>query len=374
VLLNSRRHIPDEKSDLHRGLAPRQRVPLRVAVIMEDLRLPLDEGAKNTGFSIIRSLIEKGAAVFVFTRYENPLLKEAFQLPRNKFLFGYSFGRKLRGQSADVILYIPSSSGTIGAFVRAAVIKIQAFGIPLALLNLQYRELPIFARYFDLHRVVDIVITQSQASTDVYRSFDCKTVLLPGGVDRTVFQPASQQEKRLLRLEYGFKDAGKIVLHVGHCNRDRNVMALTRLVQLDFRVILIASTSTAIDPDLLSELRKAGVTVITDFVESIQHFYQMADCYLFPVFRATSAIDTPLSVLEAMACNLPVVTTRFGALPGMFQTGNGFYYGDTEEEIVHMVKQAVEEQNCSTLEMVSPYSWDNAVSAILETLQETGNL
>ena len=97
----------------------------------------------------------------------------------------------------------------------------------------------------------------------------------------------------------------------------------------------------------------------------------MADCYLFPVFHATSAIDAPLSVLEAMACNLPIVTTRFGALPGMFQSGNGFYYGDTEEEIVRMVKQAVEEQDCRTFEMVSPYSWDNAASTILETLQET---
>jgi glycosyltransferase involved in cell wall biosynthesis len=348
--------------------------PLRIAIIAEDLRQPFDEGAKNTGFHLIRSFINKGVKVFVFTRSEAPLLKEAFQLPGNKLLIGRQFGRNLRAQTPDVILYMPASSGTMGAFARAAVIKTQSFGIPLALLNLQYRELPAFARHFGLHRYVDIVLTQSQASTKVFRAFGYKTILLPGGVDRTIFRPASKQEKRLLRLKYGFQDADQIVLHVGHCNRERNVIVLARLVESGFRVILIASTSTVIDTDLLSELRYSGVVVITDFIESVQHFYQMADCYLFPVLRATSAIDAPLSVLEAMACNLPIVTTRFGGLPGMFQFGNGFYYADTEEEIVRMVKQAVEEQDCKTLEMVSPYSWDSVASTILETLQETGHL
>ncbi len=80
-------------------------------------------------------------------------------------------------------------------------------------------------------------------------------MLLPCGVDRKIFQPASKQEKHLLRLKYGFQDDDQIVLHVGHCKRYRNVMILARLVELGFRVILVASTSTEIDHDLLDELR-----------------------------------------------------------------------------------------------------------------------
>jgi glycosyltransferase involved in cell wall biosynthesis len=374
LLNNGRRRTPDEKSNMPCSLAPSRLNALRIAVIVEDLRLPLDEGAKKTGFNLIQAFKNKGEKVFVFTQYRNPLLKDAFQLPGNKFLVGHSFRSNLRAQSPDVFLYMPSSSGTIGAFVRAAMIKTQSPGIPLALLNLQYRELPAFARYFGFQRYVDIVFTQSQASTEVFRSIGCKTILLPGGVDHTIFRTVSKQEKGLLRLKYGFQDADQIVLHIGHCNRDRNVIALARLVRSGFKVILIASTSTAIDRDLLVELRQSGVTVITDFIENIQHFYQLADCYFFPVFRATSAIDAPLSILEAMACNLPIVTTRFGALPGMFQSGNGFYYGDTDDEMISKVKQAIEEQDCRTFEKVSPYSWDNATLNILETLKEMGNL
>jgi glycosyltransferase involved in cell wall biosynthesis len=373
AFLSTKKLNPSEKSKASYGHIADQLDALRIAIIAEELRLPLDEGAKKTSFHLIQSFINKGAKVFVFTRYENPLLDDAFQLPRNKFLFRYSFGRYLRAQSPDFILYIPSASGTIGAFVRAALLKTQSSSAPLALLSMQYRKLPAWARYFGLRRHADIVFTQSRASMEVFRSFGCKTVLLPGGVDQTVFRPASKQEKRRLRLEHGFQDADRIVLHVGHCNRHRNVAVLAQLVRLGYRVIMIASTTTAIDRALLAELRESGVTVITDFAENIQHFYQLTDCYLFPVFRATSAIDAPLSVLEAMACNLPIVTTRFGVLPDMFQPGKGFYYGDTDEEIIGLVKQAVEEQGCRTSEMVSPYSWDNLASTILETLQEKGH-
>jgi len=372
--LNNSRCNPGKKSSMPHGPMPSRLDAPRIAVITEDLRLPLDEGAKKTAYNLIRALENRGANVLVFTQYKNHLERNTFQLPWNKFLFGYSFGHNLRAQSSHVFIYIPSSSGTIGAFVRAAMIKAQSPGIPLALLNLQYRELPAFARHLSLRWCVDIIFTQSQVSMEVFRSFGCKTILLPGGVDHTIFRPVGKQEKHLLRLKYGFQEADQIVLHVGHCNRDRNVITLARLVESGFKVILIASTSTAIDHDLLVELRRSGVTVIADFIENVQHFYQMADCYLFPVLRATSAIDAPLSVLEAMACNLPIVTTRFGALPSMFQPGNGLYYWDTDEEIVGMVKQAVEEQECRTLEKVSHYSWDSVALAILETLEGMGRL
>jgi glycosyltransferase involved in cell wall biosynthesis len=164
------------------------------------------------------------------------------------------------------------------------------------------------------------------------------------------------------------------VLHVGHCNRERNVLVLSLLARSGFKVILIASTSTIIDIELLSELRESGVMVLTQFIENIQHFYQMADCYVFPVIHATSAIDSPLSVLEAMACNLPVVTTRFGILPDLFQPGYGLYYTDLEQEILSMVNKAVVDQDCRTYEKVVPYTWDRVASYILKIFTEAATL
>jgi glycosyltransferase involved in cell wall biosynthesis len=341
---------------------------LHIAIVAEDLRDPLDEGAKKASSLLIRSMIKQGARVSLYSRHACPLLDKIHKLPDNKLLAGYSFARNLRREAPDVILYIPTSSGTFGAFIRAAIIKIQSRNVPLALLNLQYRELPQIARHFNLAGYAAVVFTQSQASTQVFQSFKLNTVTLPGGVDNTIFRPIDDQEKSQLRKKYHLRDADQILLHVGHCNPNRNVIILSRLVELGYRVIMITSTSTAVDPDLINRLQQSGVVVITDYIDSIQHFYQMADCYIFPAFHRTSAIDVPLSVLEAMSCNLPVITSRFGALPNMFQSGKGFFYADNDEDVVQHVKLAIQVQDCRTAEMVSQYSCDNAALIILQTI------
>jgi glycosyltransferase involved in cell wall biosynthesis len=340
----------------------------RVAIITEDLRLPLDEGAKKATFCLLESFLKSDVRGVIFTSYHNPYLKQSHKLPANKLLLGWQFSHDLRREAPDVILYIPSSSFTLGAFVRASIIKVLSTGKPLALLSTQYRKLPTSARYFGLYQSIDLVLTQSPASEEASRSLGWKTLLLHSGVDNTIFLPVSEQYRCQLRSESGYLPDDRIILHVGHGNRRRNVHYLSRFTDAGYKVILITSTSTTTDTRLLSQLRASGVFVIDTYQEHIQHYYQIADCYLFPVLDATAAIDIPLSVLEAMACNLPVVTTRYGGLPAMFQHGNGFYYADTEEDMLRMVKYAIEMKNCKTIEMIAQYTWDNFASSILNAL------
>lgn len=346
----------------------------RIAFIAEDLCLPLDEGARKASFQLISFFSQRRTQVFVFTSHAIPELKNTFPLPGNKFLISRQLLRTLRDLAPDFILYIPASSGTLGAFIRAAALKIQSGGKPLALVSLQYRRLPAMARFLGLGRWADFVFTQSQASRQVFHALGCKTILLPGGVDQSIFHPVEKSEQAHLRSKYGFQAADRIVMHVGHCKQERNVSILARLAQAGFKAVLIASTSTPIDLGLLAGLRRAGVTVITDYIDPIQHYYQMADVYLFPVSQSTSAIDAPLSVLEAMACNIPIVTTRFGALPGLFAGGKGFYYAESEEDMLRLVKEAAGEQECATAAQVSAFSWDNVAAKILVAMQKRGTL
>ncbi len=339
---------------------------MRLSIIAEDLRLPLDEGMKKTSCNVIRSLIRGRVDVKVFTQYATSLPFDTVRLPNNKLLLSYDFFSALRMTSPDIVLYIPTSSGTSAAFIRATILKALSSGAPIGLFNLQFRRPSGTLRYLGIPSYVDVVFTQSRASTNALASLGFKTVLLPGGVDNTVFRPVDARGKRALRAKYGFTDSMRIVLHVGHVKQCRNVKMLADLAEKGYQVVLIASTSTALDPALLNDLKRAGVMVITDYIESIQDFYQLADCYLFPPSDAMSAIDAPLSVLEAMACNLPVVTTRFGALTTMFETGNGFYFFDCEDDVAPIIGSAIANQSCMTSEMVSRYSWDNLASILLQ--------
>jgi glycosyltransferase involved in cell wall biosynthesis len=89
--------------------------------------------------------------------------------------------------------------------------------------------------------------------------------------------------------------------------------------------------------DLAADLESSGVEVHHDYIERIERYYQASDLYLFPVKNETSAIDLPLSVLEAMACEKPILTTPHGALPDRLRDAAGVHWLDPRKSIVDQV-------------------------------------
>ena len=78
--------------------------------------------------------------------------------------------------------------------------------------------------------------------------------------------------------------------------------------------------------------------------------------------NVADCIEMPLSVLEAMSCNLPVISTKFGALPRIFEEGDGLIFVDSEEDIIGAVKKVKNtDVNIETREKVLPYAWGNVV-------------
>jgi glycosyltransferase involved in cell wall biosynthesis len=68
----------------------------------------------------------------------------------------------------------------------------------------------------------------------------------------------------------------------------------------------------------------------------------------------------PLSVLEAMSCNLPVVTTRFGALPRAVESGDGVIFVESRDELVKGVESIQDSHTeVNTRDKVLCYSWEN---------------
>jgi glycosyltransferase involved in cell wall biosynthesis len=112
---------------------------------------------------------------------------------------------------------------------------------------------------------------------------------------------------------------------------------------------------------LAADLARAGVKVWREYIANIEEIYQLSDCYLFQVSSKTAAIELPLSVLEAMACNLPVITTRYGALGDLFSEGDGFLFAQDPEEMLERISLVREGISCRTREMVEPYTWANVL-------------
>jgi glycosyltransferase involved in cell wall biosynthesis len=77
----------------------------------------------------------------------------------------------------------------------------------------------------------------------------------------------------------------------------------------------------------------------------------------------------PLSVLEAMACNLPVVTTRFGGLADCFADGDGFRFVDSAARIAGSV-ESVRDEVSRTREKAAPYTWSGVVGQLLSEVEQ----
>ena len=162
----------------------------------------------------------------------------------------------------------------------------------------------------------DLVLTQSAHWEQLFKAAGCRNLqFVPNGVDTARFKPATPDEKRALRQKYELSPDAFIVLHVGNTRTVRQLDVLPRLRQAGCEVIVVSSTTIRGDGEMDDRLTQAGCRIWNHYIEAVEEVYALADCYVFPLAQGVGAIEHPLSVIEAMATNLPVITRRFGALP-----------------------------------------------------------
>jgi glycosyltransferase involved in cell wall biosynthesis len=215
----------------------------------------------------------------------------------------------------------------------------------------------------------DIVFVQSANSKRYLEELGCQAEVVPSGVDTDTFRPVAPGRRAELRAKYGISTELPVVLHAGHLNAGRGITTLADLAATRrCQPVLVASTSTSQDPDLERELREAGVIVFSTYQPNVEELYQLANCYLFPVRSSQSAIEVPLSVLEALACDLPVVTTPFGGLPRMFAgiTHPGLVFTDSPCGLVAETLRICRSRVPGTRELAVPYSWDAVASRLVK--------
>jgi glycosyltransferase involved in cell wall biosynthesis len=329
----------------------------------------LDEGIRKFATELLDGFRAHGDAFGISTNGAvtagHPLVKH---VSANKFFFtGGALKTEIEALDPQLVVYIPSASGTAFAFWRAKMLKRYAPKAQIAMVAMQPRYHSALGRLAVSEMGPDKMFAQSRVNIQYLEWLGMTPQFVPSGVDLDRFRPVAPEEKAALRAKHGLPPDDYLILHVGHVKAGRNVELLVRCRQVGTPVV-VSGTSMGRDPEIWQQLVEAGVIVRGDYIREIEEIYQACDAYLFPVRDEDSAMDFPLSVLEAMACNLPVVAYPFGGLPLALEPGEGLVFVESDDAMVAAI-DAVRRIPVSTRAKVEPLAWENVALRMLELMQ-----
>lgn len=146
---------------------------------------------------------------------------------------------------------------------------------------------------------------------------------IPNGIDVERFRPASPAERLALRRRLGLPADRIVLTFTGRLSRAKGLPLLLEVWRelvaagRPLHLVLVGGGGQSFD-DCEGELRAfierhglQGTVTLPGIVSNVPEWLQASDLFVFP----SEYEGFPLAVLEAMACGLPVVATRVGAVP-----------------------------------------------------------
>ena len=293
-----------------------------------DYSANLDEGIKNISYHLSNG-------------YSERILAKKADITKIKTI---SFWKEIYQYNPDIIHYLAGPS--IYSLMISKALKV--ISDAKVIISATHPDLNKFTLYLSRFLKPDLLLTQSNDSESIFKKVGFNVQHLANGVDLDKFHPVSAVEKNQLRQKYRISSDKFVLLHVGHMIKARRLDLFSKIQNDNVQVVIVVSTHAKIDENILKSVEDVGCIIFEGYFKNIEEFYQLSDCYVFPVAEGDSIL-TPLSVLEAMACNLPVVATKFGGLIKMFNNGDGLYLvenSDAIKETVLNLKQNEAEIKC----------------------------
>jgi len=286
-----------------------------------------------------------------------------------KKVFHHEFWIEFRKSCPDIIHYIPGP--TIFSFLVVKILKVISKTNPKIIMSAPQPRIPSFFNKLLSVLKPDLILVQSLESEKRFKNMGWSVDYLPNGVNTNKFFNVSYDIKKKLRKKYAIDENKFVVLHVGHIMNRRNIRFLNKIQKAGNQVIVVASEYLKFDAELYKNLVNNGCIVFKGYFENIEEFYQLSDCYVFPV-KPDLTIETPLSVLEAMSCNILVITSKFRGLTRMFEPGDGLIFVDDEDEIIKKIEMVKKNyfSDVKTREKVLPFSWENINSRLIQIYEK----
>lgn len=173
--------------------------------------------------------------------------------------------------------------------------------------------------------VVSDHLKKKLISTGIYRK---KIKILRNAINLNRFKPIRNYE---IRERYKITNQEILILFVGYLDTFKGVFELVEAFhKLNNKYFNLKLMFVGVGPkssDLINKTAKLGLQDKILFVGNISHeyiheYYQAADIVVLPSYGEGGG--PPLSILEAMACGIPVIGSNVGGIPeGIHHSVNG---------------------------------------------------
>jgi glycosyltransferase involved in cell wall biosynthesis len=160
-------------------------------------------------------------------------------------------------------------------------------------------------------------------------------------IDLTMYKPLENKDKicgeTLQRI-----NAERIILYIGRVNESRFPLRTLRHMTLSLKkinskvklVIVVPPERESIDwiiksLEIIKKANSNNVILLPRILTESEKIllYNCASAFIFPS-RTVTAIEPPLTVLEAVACGTPIITTGKSSTSEIAHATNGYIYND----------------------------------------------
>ncbi len=172
----------------------------------------------------------------------------------------------------------------------------------------------------------DWIVTHGPGDFKRISKLTDRITFVPLGVDTALFYPFPEEKARKLKEAIVGDLNKKVVLFVGRIERVKDLPSLLRAVgKLAPRypdILLLVVGRGSIEEDMKRLARELGIADKVVFVGAVRHrhlpvYYNIADVYVLPSIHE----QWSNTIMEAMACGLPVVATNVGGNPALIEDG-----------------------------------------------------
>lgn len=357
---------------------------MRIAILVTLFPPKWLAGTEIATYNIAEQLAKRGHEVHVITSLDEGLPKASYEkgfhihrLPRIgiRFMGGLIFW-------ADIIRELRK--------IKPDIVHAQSFtcGMP-ALLSNKLLRIPyvIYGRGSDVYlpswlTKLTSKIIQKNASASIALTEHMKGVMQTGFKKDVIVIPNGINPAEGVVGESVGRKHSKRILFVGRLHPVKGTryllgaMSIVRRDMPEAKLVLVGDGGEREHLENLTDDLKIRECV--EFIgrvphENVQNYMNQSDVFVLPSLSE----GFPVTILEAMACGLPVVATRVGGIPDIVEDGiNGYLVDAMDQEMIAEAllkllkdEELWEEVSNNNREKSKKYRWDTVAAALEEMYQ-----